>query len=117
MFAASLETLRSYPDSYFGSLFQGEDFPEEELFIDRDPFVFGHVLNYIRGRLVELFGMLTFRLPKLKYLTAKEIDLLQEDAEFYSLPSLSAYLKTFYLFSPGHNYSLSSDGLWHIGPF
>jgi hypothetical protein len=118
IFATSLSTLTSQKGSFFEAMFSGRWEPKVEddgcYFIDRDPTVFKHILNYLRGQL-----------PTLDVLSSQELQLLQEDAQFYQLPELSQYLKTFpvtpltaipvsspiYRFAAGPNYEVSSDGL------
>jgi len=81
MFATSLATLTSHPDSYFGAMFSkqwnskpaGED---GSYFIDKNPQVFHIILDYLRGEELDL------------ELTPSEKRALLRDAQFYQLPDL-----------------------------
>merc|ERR1719228_2325506 len=57
-FSTSLDTLRSVPDTYFSACFSGnysmKKGEDGTYFIDRDPEVFGTILNYLRTRKVIL---------------------------------------------------------------
>ena len=70
------KTTLEHSNSFFSGLMQTDSRPsDEEIFIDRDPTHFRHILNYMRGSL-------TFPLATL------EIRELIKEAEFYSLSKL-----------------------------
>jgi hypothetical protein len=48
MFETNVVTLLSCPGSYFGGLINSGTNLGQELFIDRDPTLFRHVLAYMR---------------------------------------------------------------------
>eukprot|EP01089_Gocevia_fonbrunei_P005932 TRINITY_DN1642_c0_g1_i1.p1 TRINITY_DN1642_c0_g1~~TRINITY_DN1642_c0_g1_i1.p1 ORF type:complete len:348 (+),score=67.93 TRINITY_DN1642_c0_g1_i1:92-1135(+) len=127
IFATSLTTLTSQPGSYFEAMFSGrwqaKMSDDGTYFIDRDPAVFRHIMNFLRT------GGLKF--DKLK---DDEKKLLVEDADFYQLYDLIDLLKfaektskeivetapttggtpilltDSHKFLPGPNYTLSADG-------
>jgi len=80
IFATSLTTL-TLKDSYFVSMFSGrwELKPQEDgsYFIDRDPFVFRHILNFLRDGQIDL-----------EVLTKAELKALTVEAKFYLLQPL-----------------------------
>ncbi len=81
VFLTSKTTLE-HSNSFFSGLMQTDSRPgDEEIFIDRDPTHFRHILNYMRGTL-------TFPLATL------EIQELIKEAEFYSLSRLVQLLET-----------------------
>lgn len=86
IFVTSLNTLTSQKGSFFEAMFAGRWDAKAEhdgcYFIDRDPIVFRHILNYLRGQL-----------PPLDLLSAQELQQLKLDADFYQLPELSEYLE------------------------
>jgi hypothetical protein len=81
-FSTSLATLTSHPKSLFAEIFSGsfeEDLDSDgSYFIDRDPVVFLHVLNYLREQLIPV-----------DTLSVRERDALLADAEYYQLPLLA----------------------------
>ncbi|KAH9258478.1 hypothetical protein BASA81_003527 [Batrachochytrium salamandrivorans] len=79
-FATELANLVRVPDTLFSSLFGG-GYGDSEVFIDRDPTVFGQVLNFLR----------TDRLD-LDCLTPSQLAALREDAAFYEIPPLISLL-------------------------
>jgi hypothetical protein len=85
-FATSKNTLLAFPNSYLAVMFSGvRDIKAEEdgsFFIDRDPYVFRHILNFMRGH--------NFNLDRL---TSQECEALEEDAEFYQVQPLIELLK------------------------
>lgn len=85
-FQTTADTLRAYPDSFFGTLMSGRIPQRKEkdgsIFIDRDPKHFEHILNYMRnagGRII---------LPK-AFAAKRE---LRREADFYGLVNLVAVL-------------------------
>eukprot|EP00043_Microstomoeca_roanoka_P018928 m.207020 g.207020 ORF g.207020 m.207020 type:complete len:378 (+) comp16912_c2_seq3:262-1395(+) len=118
IFATSKATLTQDKSNFFAGMFSGrhEIAPEEDgsFFVDRDPFVFRHVLNYLRGQA-----------PKFEYLDTKDMAALQEDAEFYQVTGLLEEMTRFQEdvkkkrkeeeeraklpFTPGNNYTLSEN--------
>lgn len=83
-FETTTDTLMLCAESYFGAALGGRwdircdrDHAQSILFVDRDPTVFRHVLNHMRGYCTPL-----------RYLSPAEIYLLKEDAEFYGLDGL-----------------------------
>ncbi|EGD75412.1 hypothetical protein PTSG_06488 [Salpingoeca rosetta] len=105
VFATSKQTLTKFAKSFFAGMFSGrhELQPEDDgsFFVDRDPFVFRHVLNFMRGQP-----------PKLDRLSKAELEALREDAEFYQLPELLEALTppkpTTCKFTPGEKYTLNT---------
>jgi len=85
VFSTSLGALTSQKGSYFDSMFSGRWKVKREedgsIFIDRDPFVFRHILNFLRGEQVPL-----------KELTSSEIQRLTEDGKFYQLSALLSHI-------------------------
>ncbi|XP_032870130.1 SH3KBP1-binding protein 1 [Amblyraja radiata] len=77
-FSSSRQTLTWIPDSFFSSLLSGRIFSLRDetgaIFIDRDPTVFGTILNFLRTR--ELHSRET------------NIGLLRHEAEFYGISPL-----------------------------
>lgn len=82
-FSTSLKTLTSVKGSYFDTMFSGRWplKPESDgcFFIDRNPMVFSHVLDFLRGETINL-----------SRLTPAERDALQKDADFYGIPLLAS---------------------------
>ena len=86
MFATTKSTLTRITDSFFAAMFGGRFAlkPEEDgsFFIDRDPFVFRHVLNFLRGESV-----------KLEQLSQAEREALVRDAVFYQIAELAELVR------------------------
>eukprot|EP00124_Ichthyophonus_hoferi_P000147 Ihof_evm11s5 gene=Ihof_evmTU11s5 len=80
-FSTSIATLRGFNNptikSFIAGSWQDNLEPDGTFFIDRDPMVFNHVLNFMRG--IDL---------ALEELTPLERLQLEKDAEFYDVPSL-----------------------------
>ena len=81
IFAAGKSTLTSRPETFFGAMFSGR-FPmcpqdDGTYFIDRDPSVFGVVLNFLRGVPPDLDGMLE-----------REVAQLKTDADYFQICDL-----------------------------
>jgi hypothetical protein len=78
-------SLTAHNGSFFEAMFSGRwgTRPEDDgcYFIDRDPMVFRHVLNYLRGQP-----------PTLDMLSNQEIFLLRREAKYFHLPGLDEYL-------------------------
>jgi len=82
LFTTSLTTLRRFEGSFFHNLVSGKvDVLKDgaPIFIDRDPFVFRHVLNFLRGEEMHFLR-----------LNATERAALLDDTAFYQLPDLQA---------------------------
>jgi hypothetical protein len=81
IFSTSLAVLTSIKGTYFDAMFSGRwDLQKEEdgsIFIDRDPFVFRHILNFLRGDE-----------PLINLLTPMEKEMLKRDADFYQINKL-----------------------------
>jgi len=87
VFSCSLNTLIKEEPSYFSAMFSGrykleKDEEDGSYFIDRNPTYFEIILDYLRT------GKLRFA----KF-SPEEIDELTEEAEFYQIPTLIAFLK------------------------
>eukprot|EP01089_Gocevia_fonbrunei_P011433 TRINITY_DN2473_c0_g1_i1.p1 TRINITY_DN2473_c0_g1~~TRINITY_DN2473_c0_g1_i1.p1 ORF type:complete len:314 (-),score=73.88 TRINITY_DN2473_c0_g1_i1:71-1012(-) len=86
IFATTLTTLVACQGSYFEAMFSGRwDLKKQEdgsFFIDRDPFVFRFVMNFLRGEPFQV-----------ELLTEEKKHKLLEDAEFYHLDKLVDLLK------------------------
>ena len=82
VFTTLLSTLTSVPNTYFESLFSGRWVlrPQADgcFFIDRDPLVFAHIINFLRGQSV----------PDFSELSPRELQLLRNDAAFYNISPL-----------------------------
>ena len=80
-YVTSKDTLERY-DNYFRGLVQHQlDPPEESFFIDRDPYLFRYILNWLRGVAVLPEDGLTLR------------ELLYE-ADYYSMDDMVSSIKT-----------------------
>lgn len=80
-YVTSKDTLEKY-DNYFRALVKVHvDNPEESIFIDRDPYLFRYVLNWLRGVAVLPEDALTLR------------ELLFE-ADYYSMEDMVSAIKT-----------------------
>lgn len=77
-FSTSRQTLTSTPDSFFCSLLSGRISSHKDetgaIFIDRDPFFFGKILNYLRTKEIQLNNI--------------DIHSLRHEAEFYGIKPL-----------------------------
>ena len=86
MYTTTRSTLTKYPDSMLGAMFSGQFVPtaydnQGNYFIDRDGYMFRHVLNFLRsGRLCLPQGF-------------KDFDLLEAEADFYQIPALIIAIK------------------------
>jgi hypothetical protein len=95
IFATNKNTLLSETDSFFTSLlsskFDVEKDPNGHIFIDRDPTLFCHILNWLRSRKSNLplhFG----KLKTVAYMQDTLLFQLTHEATFYGLDGLSAFL-------------------------
>lgn len=87
LYTTTRATLTKYTDSMIGTMFSGHYVPtafdqQGNYFIDRDGFMFRHVLNFLRS------GQLC--LPQ----GFKDFDLLEAEADFYQIPSLICAIKS-----------------------
>eukprot|EP00697_Spironema_sp_BW2_P013690 gnl/Spiro4/3910_TR1940_c0_g1_i1.p1 gnl/Spiro4/3910_TR1940_c0_g1~~gnl/Spiro4/3910_TR1940_c0_g1_i1.p1 ORF type:complete len:318 (+),score=99.10 gnl/Spiro4/3910_TR1940_c0_g1_i1:34-987(+) len=107
VFATTLSTLTRLPNNFFAAMFSGRFAlkPEADgsLFIDRDPFVFRHILNFLRGETVNVGG-----------LSAGECEALLKDVDFYQIGELAELLHPpqppfLAQFTAGRKYTLSAD--------
>ncbi|CAJ0593629.1 unnamed protein product [Cylicocyclus nassatus] len=81
-FYTSLETLRKNPGPRDRSMLAEMDFVEgEEIFIDRDPTHFGHILNYLRDGSVSVNG------------SGSICAQIKREAQFYGLESLVQHIE------------------------
>jgi hypothetical protein len=82
LFTVAMHQLREAEGSFFPALLS-KNSPAEgySIFIDRDPFVFRHVANALRGVM-----------PEVDKMTHKEYAALRKDAEYYELKSLLFHL-------------------------
>lgn len=82
LFLTTLQTMTKIPNTYFAILFSGRWEPKFDpvdgsMFIDRDPTMFGMILNYLRtGTII------------LDHLSPIQADLLRTEADFYQIESL-----------------------------
>lgn len=78
--------MTKVPNTYFAILFSGRwelkfDPVDGSMFIDRDPTMFGMILNYLRtGTIV------------LDHMSPIQADLLKTEADFYQIDSLLEFL-------------------------
>jgi len=81
IFATSMKTLVQIPGTFFSEMMSGLHKVEMDkdgcYFIDRDPIVFRHILNFLRGNI-----------PDLSTLSQSDLTALKSDAEFYQLTKL-----------------------------
>jgi len=84
-FTTSLSTLTQVGGSLFSGMFSGniKITPDKDgyYFIDRDPTVFPHILNFLRGTP-----------PDIKNFSKREIGLLAQEAKYYLLDDLDEFL-------------------------
>eukprot|EP01125_Pyxidicula_operculata_P022867 TRINITY_DN963_c0_g1_i1.p1 TRINITY_DN963_c0_g1~~TRINITY_DN963_c0_g1_i1.p1 ORF type:complete len:261 (+),score=4.28 TRINITY_DN963_c0_g1_i1:50-784(+) len=82
IFQTTVSTLTKYQNNFFYSMFSGHfnTQPNEDgsFFIDKDPFAFRHILNYLRGDL-ECY---------IKYLSDQELSILLHESIYYGLKGL-----------------------------
>jgi len=83
-FATTLDTLLKLPDTWFTKVLQSpnggdQTLPPSYLFIDRDPSMFGFILNYLRDYPTSIE-------PKLAHLCDAERSSLKSEIVFYKLP-------------------------------
>lgn len=76
IFCTTLSTLRRYDGSFFSGICSGHFDLSNSFFIDRDPFGFEYVLNFMRGSVLQI--------PDNKAL----IDKLVDDIDYYQLPQM-----------------------------
>lgn len=88
-FETTRETLTKVPGSFFETLLSGRWNPSLDrdgcIFIDREPAVFGYILNYLRD-----YPRVTLNPYALQH---GQIVLLSEEAKFYQLTTLSKVLE------------------------
>jgi len=87
VYATSIDTLISSGNTYFSMMFSDKwdlkrDDRDDTYFIDRDPFVFSYILNFLR----------TSTISKI-HLTPLQLEFLISDAEFYQIEALISILK------------------------
>jgi hypothetical protein len=86
MYTTTRSTLTKYPDSMLGAMFGGQFVPtacdnQGNYFIDRDGYMFRHILNFLRT--------VRLCLPQ----GFKDFDLLEAEADFYQIPALIVAIK------------------------
>jgi hypothetical protein len=92
IFCTTLHTLTQIPDCYFGTTFN--DRWELELdddgtfFIDRDPIVFSHILNFLRDYPHSTLDT--------KHFSPYELAMIKKEAEFYSIQPMVEILQSAY---------------------
>lgn len=87
LYTTTRTTLTKYADSMLGAMFGGQYNPtaldqQGNYFIDRDGYMFRHILNFLRS------GQLC--LPQ----GFKDFDLLEAEADFYQIPALICAIKS-----------------------
>lgn len=85
VFKTSLTTLQSHKDSFFGAMMSGRwDLQLQDdgsIFIDRKAMAFQHILDFMRGEMIQF-----------KYLSPVELEVLLADATFYQLMGLETQI-------------------------
>lgn len=107
-FSTSLSTLTTkIPDSFFGAMFSGrwQEKKEEDgcFFIDRDPSVFGLIIQFLREYPYNKLEGHLYALSKV------QMAQLRDDAEFYQLSGLVDLLTAYVLALPSFCLLLSVD--------
>jgi len=107
-FSTTITTLTSQKGSFFEAMFSGrwntKAQKDGSYFIDRDPFVFRHILNFMRQQPLDL-----------ELLTTQEKKTLLLDANYYQLVNLVEILDNVpkiveqHVFIPDSNYTLSNN--------
>jgi len=111
VFSTSLSTVTNGKSGYFSAMFSGRwqvAYQEGEIFIDRDPLGFPHILNLLRGEDINI-----------TVLSPQEKLRFEKDIEFYqvSCPSLTQTLSTLshtpwtwsHLFMSENGYTLTGN--------
>jgi len=106
VFVTTLSTVTSIKGTFFEAMFSGQfnvkPADDGTFCIDRDPFVFRHVLNYLRGEVLNLI-----------HLSKAELEALKKDAEFYQIPGLIELMqekKSPLVWKSGPNYNVIAEG-------
>ncbi|KAH9259734.1 hypothetical protein BASA81_002156 [Batrachochytrium salamandrivorans] len=86
-FSTSVENLTREPDTFFAVMFSGRwdvkiNPKDDAVFVDRDPTMFGVIVNYLRKRTIDLDD-----------LSPKQLKALLEEADFYQIVSLLKLLR------------------------
>jgi hypothetical protein len=81
-FTTTRETLLSVKDSYFERLISTDKLTSQEIFIDRQPNYFQHIMDYNRNKKVTY-----------KKITKNDIPYLIKEAEFYNIEDIYIYLR------------------------
>jgi hypothetical protein len=82
MFATKTDTLLNIKDTLFYKLIVSNKFNlKEEIFIDRSPYLFPYILDYIR-----------FKKINYKRFSKEELEELRKDCEYYEIGDICVYL-------------------------
>jgi hypothetical protein len=90
IFLTTIETLTNEKNTLFCTLFSGPFKKEDsngEYFIDRDPSVFGMILNHLRGMKIPI---------DLNALTKETLQSLKNEVDYYGISSLQLLIDTFH---------------------
>jgi len=107
-FSTSLSTLTNGKSAYFSAMFSGRwqiSNQDGEIFIDRDPMAFSHVLNLLRGEEVNM----TVLSPQEKLRFEKDLEFFQIESPTLVQTSMAHTWAWSHLFMSENGYTLSGN--------